>query len=289
MIPIAELKQDLDLVKNLGVIIEALKSGSAIQLRQFQLKPKPDEGFASALRVFFGMLSHYQVRHPLLDGGAVSSSCVVIITSDNGFVGELNSLIIGAAVKEIKGAEDEIVVIGERGWNYFEDQNQLFTAFPGISEDVKLSEVSSVGTYLMEGYLRQKFGRVVIVYPRAKSAGSWELAVQQLLPCGALLEQQKPVAGDSPAEEADTALLVEPSIDRVMEGLIYLWLEHSLRTIFWSSKFAEFGARLMHLEGSDQELIRTKQQLSLQYFKHLHSLTDKTIREILCARLSHKG
>jgi len=74
----------------------------------------------------------------------------------------------------------------------------------------------------------------------------------------------------------------------VMEGLIRFRLSFSLYNIAWTSKFSEFGARLMHLEGSEQELARMKQQLSLQYFKHVHSLADKTIREIISSRLTRK-
>jgi len=41
----------------------------------------------------------------------------------------------------------------------------------------------------------------------------------------------------------------------------------------------------MHLEGSGQELTRINQHLRMEYFKYLHGLSDKTIREIAAARM----
>jgi len=51
---------------------------------------------------------------------------------------------------------------------------------------------------------------------------------------------------------------------------------------------AELAARIMHLEGSIQELSKVDQNLKLDYFKYLHGLSDKTIREIYASRLVGK-
>jgi ATP synthase F1 gamma subunit len=208
----------------------------------------------------------------------------VIITSDDGFVGELNSVIINTAIEKKSGPRDEIVVLGERGANYFEDKNEAFTSFPGVSEDIKPSEISSLRSHITKGFFRKRFGRVLVVYPESSNVGSWNVNAIELLPFRAS------VMSDSAAVKVvDKDLIIEPSIESAAEGLVNLWLNVALYNIFWASKFSEFGARLMQLEGSEQELVRMKQQLSLQYFKHIHEAADTTIREILSARLGMRS
>lgn len=281
MIPIAELKQSLELNKSLGSIIETLKSGSAIQVREFQSKRRASDMLFTMLKECFDTISKKgAIRHPYFFRDSDLPSCIILITSDDGFVGELNSVIINTAVENKNDPKDEVVVIGERGANYFEDRNESFVSFPGISEDIVPAELTGVKNYIISGYSKRKFGRVQIVYPESASVGSWRVATTELLPFVSM-----PAASDAASKIDIEELIIEPSIDSVAEGLVNLWLDVVLYNIFWSSKFSEFGARLMHLEGSEQELGRMKQQLSLQYFKHVHALADRTIREILSARI----
>jgi len=280
MIPLAELKQDLDLNKSLGSIIETMKTGSAIQLREFQSKTRASETFFAMLKDCFKTIAEKgAVKHPFFVGDKNLPSCIVAATSDDGFVGELNTFIISTALEEKSRADDELVVLGERGANYFEDKGETFTAFPGISEDIEPSEIAGVKNHIIKGFLEKRFGRVVVVYPESSNVGSWKVNSIELLP----FKESVISGGTRPV--IDEELIIEPSVESVAGGLVHLWLNVALYNIFWASKFSEFGARLMHLEGSEQELGRMKQQLSLQYFKHIHAAADTTIREILSARL----
>ncbi|MDO8536209.1 MAG: FoF1 ATP synthase subunit gamma [Candidatus Omnitrophota bacterium] len=285
MIPLAELKQDLDLNKSLGSIIETMKTGSAIMLREFQSKAKaPDTLFKMLKDCFKTIAEKGSVKHPLFFGDDNLPSCIVMITSDDGFVGELNTFIINAALEEKKKESDEIVVLGERGANFFEDRNEAFTSFPGISENIKPMEIAGLKKHMIKGFFEKRFGRVVVVYPESSNVGSWKVNTAELLPFNTSV-----ISDGAAARVIDEELIIEPSMESVAEGLVHLWLNVALYNIFWACKFSEFGARLMQLEGSEQELMRMKQQLSLQYFKHVHAAADTTIREILSARLGIKS
>jgi hypothetical protein len=48
---------------------------------------------------------------------------------------------------------------------------------------------------------------------------------------------------------------------------------------------AELSARIMHLEGSSQELGSMQIDLKRRVFKELHTLNDKSIREISAAKM----
>ncbi|MDP3791105.1 MAG: F0F1 ATP synthase subunit gamma [Candidatus Omnitrophota bacterium] len=284
MIPIAELKQNLELNKSLGSVIETLKAGSAIQVREFQAKRRASDKLFMMLKECFDAISKRgAIKHPLFFYDKELPSCIILVTSDDGFVGELNSAVINAALEERKSQNDEIVVLGERGAGYFEDRSESFIPFPGISEDIKPAELRSIKKHIISRYSNKRIGQVKIVYPESTSVGSWKVAVTQLLPLVPAQLMSDTAQNTSNIDLKD--LLIEPSINSVAEGLVNLWLDVVLYNIFWSSKFSEFGARLMHLEGSEQELGRMKQQLSLQYFKHVHALADRTIREILSARI----
>lgn len=278
MITLSRLRQDLEFNRSLGDIIDILKTAALIQFRIFQAKERPNPDFLEEVSDCFNLLKSRGFKSPYLSENPGMPSAIVVVTSDEGFLGELNSLLMNSLLDQRRSG-DEMVVVGERGSRYLEEMNENFTSFPGISDDLNYGQVKALEKYLVSGY-GKKFGRVVMVYPEFLSVTSQKVKVVQLLPHAFA---EKVIKRDISYLVED--LLIEPSARAVMEALAGLWLGHSLLSIFWSSKQAEYSARIMHLEGSTQELSSLNQKLSFDYFRQAHALSDKTIREISASKI----
>ncbi|MBI2495111.1 MAG: F0F1 ATP synthase subunit gamma [Candidatus Omnitrophica bacterium] len=274
-----QLKQHLEFNKSLSGILDVLKIAASVQLRQLQSSALLPETFPRHLEACFQMLaSHNEVAHPFLSRRDHRPACHVVVTSEEGFTGELNTLLTEAALNARQAARgDRLVVLGARGASTLEELGESFVYLPGVSGEPGRNEVRRFKNYLVNEYLQGEFGEASVIYAKFISVGSHQIEAKRLLPCPALF-------GGSESE--DEALPIEPTAERVVEGLVSLWLEQTIAAIFRSSKLAELSARLMHLEGSDQELSRINQQLGLRYVRHLHALADKAIREISASRLA---
>ena len=284
MLPLGKLKQNLEFNTSLGGIIDVLKVAASIQLRQFQSMSKPHDEFYKSLKDAFDMLDTKNSNHPFLTSSEDLSSCIVVITSDEGFAGELNSLLLHKAL-ELRDASNlaNFVVLGERGAAFFEEMNESFVFLPGVSQDIDSKEIDRLKDYLIREYLRGVFSKITIVYSKFLSLSSQRVETEEILPCRYLFKENR-----EQKEGIYKDLIIEPSFDSVLESIVGLWLGWTIYNIFWSSKLSEFVARLMHLERSTQELSRVNQKLAMQYFRHLHTLADKSIREISAARLIKK-
>ena len=120
-----------------------------------------------------------------------------------------------------------------------------------------------------------------IIYPHFISFAVWEVRTYQILPCRFLFEE-----GPKPREEEEEKIIVEPSMSGIVEYLIKVWVNYILYGIFWESKLTEWAARVMHLEKSSEEVKQQGKGLSLKYFRLIHELSDKNIREIFSSRLA---
>jgi len=279
MRPISELKMDFEVSQSLGDIVDVLKSAAMIQFRSFQLKDKPNTDLLSEAESCFNILFKNNINHPYLFDRKSLPSSIAVITSDEGFLGEMNTLLINASIDQRKSEGDEIVVLGERGARYLDDVKQKYVLFPGISDETRYKEVERLKRYLLNGY-RRKFGRIIIIYPRFMSLTSQRVTVQRFLPF-----QRQPGKAEEAQSRILDEILIEPSVNDVLSSLIEVWLGFVLSDIFWSSKQSEFGARIMHLEGSTQELGHMKEKLSFEYFRQVHALRDKVIREISASKI----
>jgi len=282
---LVKLKQDLKFTQDLGDIIDILKSAALIQFRLFQSREKLSLDFTKEIEACFDLLIKTGINHPYLSVREDLPSAILVITSDEGFLGELNILLINHCLDQRKTQDDRLIVLGERGVRYLEDAEEKFVSFPGLSNALDHKEVENIRDYLLKGYYQDKFGRVLVVYPEFVSLTHQKVTILQLLP------YQKPREEILSSKKKGTPedLLIEPNLSRVLAGLFKLAVGAKLLEIFWSTKQSEFAARIMHLEGSTEELAHLQRRFAFDYFRQIHVLNDKTIREISASKvLLHK-
>ena len=278
MIPVGKLKSNLEFNKDLGGLIEVMKLAATLQFNQFRLKGEPSEHFIYLLDDLLGVLSSSGAHSDLLTAKDELPALFLLVSSDEGFLGELNFLLVNKLLSS-RRALDNIICAGEQGANYLRDIQVNFSFFDSPGEKVDSSRISAVRDYILNQYLKRTVGRVYVVYPRFINITAQQVEIEALLPLPKV--QGRPV---KPVKH----LLIEPDINSVIEGWIKAWLDFRLYYIFWSSKLAEFAARIMHLEGSVQELGKINNHLRMEYFKYLHGLSDKSIRELSAARLNRR-
>jgi len=278
MIPIGKLKSNLQFNKDLGDLVEVMKLAATTQFNQFRARQEPNEDFIRILDDVFGVLFASGVRSDLLRPKEDLPSLLLLVSSDEGFLGELNFLLVNKLVSN-RRQQDIVVCTGRQGANYLKEIQLSYSFFESPGEKIDTQLLANIRDYILDQYVNRQVGRIYVVYSRFTNITVQQVELETLLPLSR-------TAGAS--SRAIPYLLVEPDGQEVLKGWIKTWLDFRLFQIFWSSKLAEFAARIMHLEGSVQELGRVNNNLRMEYFKYLHSLSDKSIRELTAARLIGK-
>lgn len=285
MIPIARLKQNLDFNKNLGELIEVMKLAATLRFNQFRLTRQSSEKFSQSFEEIVKYIpAEKDTRNIYLRSRPSDPAIIVLISTDEGFLGELNALLINKLV-ELRRQEDTVIVLGQQGANYLGELNIDFKSFPSIHDKIELKQIEALRDYVVQLYSKGKSSRVHVVYSSFVNITSQQIESEIVLPLSETYFSRDMEATAALLKKRRQDYLIEPDLDSVVEGWIKLWLGFRFFQIFWSSKLAEFAARVMHLEGSIRELTRVNQHLRLEYFKYLHGLSDKTIREIFASRL----
>lgn len=274
MRPLSDLRQDMEVGRSLGDIVDVLKTAALIQFRQFQESKGVNVDFLREAESAFVLLGEEARSHPYAFDRKSLPSAIVVLTSDEGFLGELNTLLIHAAVDMRQSERDEIIVMGERGARYLEDMNISYSFFPGVSDEARYTEAALIQRYVLRAY-RERVGRVHVIYPEFVSLTAQRVRTEQLLPA--------PLG--APASPEWEPVLFEPSIQQAFAALVEAWFGYMLFHMFRSAKLAEFAARIMHLEGSTHELGGMNRELTQEYFRQMRSLKDKVIREISASKM----
>lgn len=100
-----------------------------------------------------------------------------------------------------------------------------------------------------------------------------------------LLPYTSGIPEEAEAQKLTHEILIEPSENSVIDYLIRAWMEQEIYNILWESKLSELASRVIHLEGSSQVISELNKKLQFSYFRTLHRISDKNIREIAASRL----
>jgi len=265
--------------KNLGDLIEVMKLAATTQFNQFRLFEEPSDDFVRQLDEVSGVLYSYVSGSDLLTPKGDLPALILLVSSDEGFLGELNFLLVNRLL-DVKGPLDSVICVGNQGANYLKEIEMNFSFLDSPGEKIDAERMGKVRDFIFKQFLDKSIGKVYVVYSRFINITAQQVELETLLPL-----PQPSGSSIRPLHK----LLIEPSSRSVVEGLIKVWLDFRLYQIFWSSKLAEFAARIMHLEGSVQELGKINGHLRMEYFKYLHGLSDKSIRELSASRLLKKN
>ncbi len=286
MFQLTKLRNELEFNKEMGGIVNVLKGVASSEFYRLQKARKNLEELGDCLKDFFQMVKIAEVRHLFLQD-STRPPALLLITSDAGFLGKLNISIVNTALEEYSGKE-ELIVVGRQGARYIEETGKSYTAFPGVSDEVEYKEAERLTDYIIKGFLDKKFGRIVVVYPNFISFAVWQVQTYQLLPSRFLFwdETKASESQNVKLPKHEGRIIVEPRKTEVIEYLVRVWINYILCGIFWESKLSEWAARVIHLERSSTELKRLDKKLHSQYFRLLHEISDKNIREISASRLA---
>ncbi|MEW6025818.1 MAG: F0F1 ATP synthase subunit gamma [Planctomycetota bacterium] len=309
---ISELKKDLVFNREMNELMDILKKTAIFEFQSLFNRRKMQtiqEKYVSALEDLLKIFPP-GAEHPFLTN-PLEKVTLILVTSDMGFVGGLNTEIVDTGLRQIRRKDElHLLALGEKGYLQLEEKGYKFDFLPGIGAEMNFALAEKVRDYIYATCWKYKVGRVIIAYPKFISFARQEIATDVLIPCGYLFktapsapdgtsgqdstsptetEKAKPVSASripTRSRGGGTKFLFEPSPAKALDYLLKTYLAYKIYDIFWQAKLSEFAARSMHLDGSMQELTEMKKGIQLQYFRSKHEITDRTIRDIFGGRMA---
>lgn len=237
--------------------------------------------FGASFSEFFRLLRYSEVRHPLVSNDN-EKTAVVVVTTEEGFVGDLNSKVVNKAVEELKkypGAK--VVTVGRKGVAKLEQA--------GIKSDEKFEDVFDIGHYdlsvlvkdfVVKHVMDGSIGRCVCIYPWPKDMSILRPRVVKLLPCEFILQQQTMQS----VEQFDRVIEESDPVD-IIGALADLWTSSRLYEIMFETSVAAASAQTQQLEQSVDKMKKEREAVKLRYRKARKTDIDTSLREVFSARL----
>ena len=293
-----DIKTKIKATERMHKVTRAMEAVSAVKMRKTQTAALLGRPYARSAVSILSRLSatRHITGHPLAEHRDVKKVALVIITSDKGLAGALNSGVLKKAVEALEGRNKEEVVVyayGRKGEEFFGRRGyEIRKAFENKRDDVPLSVMEELSAEVTDGFLAGDFDKVVAVYSAFKSTFEQIPTWRRILPLslGALseiVEDITPAKGkwsEPPPIAPPASYEVEPSEEEVLGILIPRLVAVALYHMLLESKASEHSARMVAMKNASDNSKDVVHDLTRLYNKIRQAAITREVSEIVSGR-----
>jgi len=281
--------------KKMGTVTRAMEAVSAVKMRKGQDRALSGRAYAAAALTMLERLSGTADlgRHPMMQE-RVGKTAFVVITSDKGLAGSLNSGVIRKAESEIKslGLEKKDVVVfafGRRGGEYFASRGfDIGLHKSNVSDAVTEAQLGDITKEILT---REDITRVHIAYQNFISSFEQSPSVRQIVPVRPHTMREivmgiRPARGKYaplPASELvlpPAAYTVEPDADTVLSVLLPKLLNIAIFHALLENKASEHSARMVAMKSATDKAKEMAQAFTRKFNKIRQAAITREVSEI---------
>ena len=278
-----EIRGKIKSVQNTRKITKAMEMVAASKMRKAQERMRTARPYAEKIRRLAANLSHANVtefRHPfLIQKEAVKRVGLILVTTDKGLCGGLNTNILRHTVTAMKawegsGVEDiRVVAIGNKGLGFMQRIKANVVAQRTHLGDVPhLDQLIGPVRVLLDAYTAGEIDAVHLAYTRFINTMKQEPVVEQLLP----------LTGERlGAPEHAWDYLYEPDPQSVIEELLVRYIEAIVYQAVAENMASEQSARMVAMKAASDNAGNVIKELQLVYNKSRQAAITKELAEIV--------
>ncbi len=289
-----QIKNKIISTKKTGKVTKAMEAVSAVKMRKSQARAFDSRPYVHAAMRILSRLSQSGdvTTHPLAQKRDVGKKLVVMVTSDKGLAGSVNSAIIKTVETMVRNGEQfDVITIGRKATEFAARANlTVLGQFTNVSDDVTVADVYNMADVALTAYKgTETYSKVEVVYQNFISTFEQEPTKRQILPLDPaeihyIMQGIKPKVGkfSNDAVAADTVINyeIEPSASAVLDVLIPQLVQIMLFYALLESKASEHSARMVAMKNATDKSKEVTKFLTLKYNKARQAAITAEVAEI---------
>ncbi|MDN3919615.1 F0F1 ATP synthase subunit gamma [Roseateles violae] len=278
-----EIRGKIKSVENTKKITKAMEMVAASKMRKAQDRMRAARPYAEKIGNIAANLSQAnpEYQHPfLVKNEQAKTAGYVVVTTDKGLCGGLNTNLLRATTSKLKdmeaaGQQAEVVAIGNKGLGFMNRIGAKVVAHAvQLGDQPHLDKIIGPVKVLLDQYAEGKLSAVYLCYTRFINTMKQEPVVLQLLPLAA--ESMKTAGGSHSWDyiyEPDAATVIDDLLLRYTEALVYQAVAENMAS--------EQSARMVAMKAATDNAGTLIGELKLVYNKTRQAAITKELSEIV--------
>ncbi|HEX4858016.1 MAG TPA: F0F1 ATP synthase subunit gamma [Usitatibacteraceae bacterium] len=276
-----EIRTKIKSVENTRKITKAMEMVAASKMRKAQERMRAARPYGEKIRSVAANLSHANpdYKHAFLQKrDAVKNIGIIMVTSDKGLCGGLNTNVMRLVVNKVKewegaGAKVEGTAIGNKGFGFLQRFGMpLLSHVIGLGDKPHLDKLIGPVKIQLDAFAAGKIDALYLCYTKFVNTMKQEPVCEQLLP----------LSGDKlGTPDSSWDYLYEPDAKAVLDHLLVRYVEALVYQAVAENIASEQSARMVAMKAASDNAKKVIGDLKLTYNKARQAAITKELSEIV--------
>ncbi len=290
-----DIRRRIKSVKNTQQITRAMQTVSAAKMRKAQQAATAGREYGAVLnRVLVSLRERVeQDSHPLLAERPVKKELTILISSDKGLCGALNTNLFREA-GNLDREKTDFIASGRKAVQYLARTKRHLVADFVVKEAATLQETRQISKFALERFLSGEVDKVNVVYSRFVNTLNQQPTLQTLLPIspanlsGGTEAHGTNEAPVNPAADPQNryGYIFEPDATSVLDAILPEYVHFEVFQMVLNARASEHSARMVAMKIATDNAKTLIKDLTLEYNKVRQAAITTELLEITTAQLA---
>ncbi len=285
-----DIRRRIKSVKNTSQITKAMQMVAASKMRKAQQSAIAGRPYATLMNEVLAEVtaSAGDFTHPLMEVRDGQRRAIIVVSTDKGLCGALNSNLLREAARFDK--ETTVYLTAGRKASQFIARTKRKLAAEFTYKDAPLfSEARAISKFAQELFLTGEVDRVDVVFTNFISTLNQKPEIRQFLPLREIRAVESGVNGEGGGAELQAGSVefsFEPKAESVLGSLLPHYLNYQLYQVLLEAKASEHSARMVAMKNATDNAKQIIKDLTLEYNKLRQANITRELLEITTAQMA---
>ena len=275
-----EIKGKIGSIKNTQKITSAMEMMAASKIRKAQNRMASGRPYAQNMLKVIGHIANgnLEYRHPYMEAREVKRVGYIVVSTDRGLCGGLNSNLFKKVARDVKaqrdnGVEVAFAALGSKAVGFFSRfGGSVLAAESGLGDKPSVSDVVGVVRVMLDAYDKGELDQVNLVFNHFASTMVQEPVINQLLPLP---------KSENESVQHRWDYIYEPDPRDILETLMVRYIESQVYQGVVENVASEQAARMVAMKAATDNAGNLIDELQLVYNKARQAAITQEISEIV--------
>ena len=285
-----DIRRRIKSIRNIGQLTKAMQMVAASKMRKAQQHALAGRPYARLMnRVLVSLQQRTDPKmHPLLQVREVKRELIIVISTDKGLAGSLNTNLLREAANFDK-EKTVFIVVGRKARQFLSRTGREVLADFELRDAPAFAETKAIAQFATERFLSGDVDRVSVLYTHFINTINQKPIVQTMLPISDFdvmgVEGETAPPTDS-SNDPMGGYVFEPNPEAVLDVMLPYYLQYEVFQMILDARASEHSARMVAMKNATDNAQTLIKDLTLEYNKMRQASITTELLEISTAQMA---
>ena len=283
-----DIRRRIKSIRNIGQLTKAMQMVAASKMRKAQQHALAGRSYATLMnKVLVSLQKRTDPKtHSLLHIRPINKELVLIISTDKGLAGALNTNLFREA-SHFEASKSVYVVTGRKARQFVTRTKRELLADFELKDAPSFVETKAIAKFVTEKFLDREVDKVSVLYTQFINTVNQKPVLRTLLPISSFdLPKGEPVGGANEDIDPMVSYVFEPNAETVLDAVLPYYLQYQVFQMILDARASEHSARMVAMKNATDNANQFIKDLTLEYNKMRQASITTELLEIATAQMA---